>query len=104
MSLNDLWGENIASLDKTIPGLISAFLGSPHYELATIIGKWGPLHVTGSTSSTFPMTDYFHELNKDILVTKEHQLAAPTVVWLLLNALNQAEMTINDLENESQPL
>ena len=39
-----------------------------------------------------------------IYVMKGLQLAASTVVWLLLNALNQAEMRANTLENENQLL
>jgi len=50
------------------------------------------------------MVDYFHGLSKDILVTKEQQLAASVVAWPLLNALNQAKMSANTLENENQLL
>ena len=50
------------------------------------------------------MVDYFHRLSKDILVTKEWPLVASAVAWLLLNALNQAEMRANTLENENQLL
>jgi len=39
-------GENIFYLDKTIPGHIPGFLGSPYYKLAAIIEKWGPLWVS----------------------------------------------------------
>lgn len=72
------WGESITpSLDKTIPEQIPGFLGSP-YELVTTIEKLGPLCAMGNNSS-FCMVDYFHGLSKDILVTKEQQLAASTV-------------------------
>ena len=54
--------------------------------------------------SPFHVTDYFLGLSKDILITKEWQLAASTVAWPLLNALNQAEMRANTLENENQLL
>jgi len=47
------------------------------------------------------MADYSHGLSEGILVTKEHQLAASTVAWPLLIALNQAEMTTNTLESEN---
>ena len=78
------WGESITpSLDKTIPEQIPGFLGSPY---------------------AFCMVDYFHGLSKDILITKEWQLAASTVAWPLLNALNQAKMRANTLENENQLL
>ena len=50
------------------------------------------------------MVDYFHGLNKDILVTKEQQLAASTVARPQLNALNQAKMKANTLENENESL
>jgi len=86
-----------------IPGQITGFLGSPYYELATIIEKWAPLYVMGNISP-FCMVDYFHGLSKDILITKEWQLAAYMVTWPLLNALNQAEMRANTLENENQLL
>jgi len=92
-------GENITPLDKTIPGQIPGFLGSPYYALATIVEKWCPLWVTGNISSPSHMADYCHGLDKDVLVTKECQLAASTVAWPLLNALNQTEMTTNTLEN-----
>ena len=58
----------------------------------------------GNTSSLSHVADYFHGLSKDLLVTKEHQLAASTVAWPLLIALNQAEMTTNAFENENQLL
>jgi len=83
-----------------IPGQIPEFLGSPYYELATIIEKWGPLGVMGNISP-FCMADYFHRLSKDILVIKEQQLSASTVAWPLLNVLNQAEMRANTLENKN---
>jgi len=54
--------------------------------------------------SPFHVTDYFLGLSKDILITKGWQLAASAVVWPLLNALNQAEMRANTLENENQLL
>jgi len=38
--------------------------------------------------SPFCMVEYFQGLDKDILITKEWQLAASTVAWPLLNALN----------------
>lgn len=52
----------LPSLDETIPGQIPGFLGSPYYELATTIEKWGPLHVMKNTSP-FHMADYFHGLS-----------------------------------------
>lgn len=97
-------GESITPLNKTIPVHIPGFLGSPYYELASIIEKWGPLRVTGNISSPSRMLDYFHGLDKAILVTKEHHLAAFTVAWPLLNTLNRAEMRNNTLENENQLL
>jgi len=36
-------GENAIPLDKMIPGQVPGFLGSPCYELANILEKWGPL-------------------------------------------------------------
>jgi len=50
------------------------------------------------------MADYFHGLDKYILITQECQLAASTMVWPLLNALNQAKISNNTLENENQLL
>jgi len=38
----DQGGEHYP-LDKTIPGHIPGFLGSPYYRLAVISEKWGPL-------------------------------------------------------------
>ena len=97
-------GENITPLDKMIPGQIPEFLGSPYYELATIIEKWGPLRVMGNISP-FHMADYFLEgLSKDVLITKERQLAAFAVAWPLLNALNQAEIRASALGNENRLL
>jgi len=58
----------------------------------------------GNISSPSLTADYFHRLSKDMLVTKERQLAASTVAWPLLIALNQAEMRSNTLENENQLL
>lgn len=83
-------GENV------IPG----FLGSPYYQLATFIEKWGPLRGMGDTSP-FRTAEYCQGLDKDILVTKERQLAASTVAWPLLNALYQAERSADALESES---
>ena len=79
-------GENITPLDKTIPGRIPGFLESPYYEHAAIIGKWGPLRVTENISSPSYAVDYFHGLDKDILVLKECHLTASTMAWPLLNA------------------
>lgn len=62
---------------------------------AVVIEKWAPLWVTGNI---------FHGLDKDILITKECQLPACAVVWPLLNALNQAEISNNALKNENQLL
>ena len=91
-------------LDKMIPGQIPGFLGSPYYKLKTSIEKWGPLCVMGNISP-FCMAEYFRGLDKDILyITKERQLVASTVVWPLLNALNQAEIRADTLESESQLL
>ena len=58
----------------------------------------------GNISSPSLTADYFHRLSKDMLVTKERQLAASTVAWPLLIALNQLEMTTNTLENQNQLL
>ena len=90
-------------LDKMIPGQIPGFLGSPYYELMAIIEKWGPLWVIGNMSP-FHMADYFQGLHRDILITKEWQLAASTVAWPLLHALNQAEKRADTLENENKLL
>ena len=46
------------------------------------------------------MVEYFQGLDRDILIIEEQQLAASTVAWWLLHALNQAET----LENENQLL
>ena len=54
--------------------------------------------------SPFCMVEYFQGLDKDKLITKEWQLAASIVAWPLLNSLNQAEITANILESESQLL
>ena len=54
--------------------------------------------------SPFRMVDYFQGLHRDILITKERQLAASTVAWPLLHALNQAEKRADTLENENQLL
>ena len=96
-------GENTIPLVKMIPGQIPGFLGSPSYQLATIIEKWGPLRPWGSISPV-RLTEYFQGLDKDVLTTKERQLAASTVAWPLLNALNQAETRSGSLENENQLL
>ena len=96
--------ENITLLDKTIPGHIPGFLGSPYYELVIIIEKWGSLQVTGNISSPSPMADYFCGLDHDILITKEHQRATSTMAWPLSNALNQVEISNNTLEKENQLL
>lgn len=50
------------------------------------------------------MEEYFYGLNKDILITKEQQLALSTVAWPLLMALNHAELSNCTLENENQLL
>ena len=94
---------NATPLDKIIPGEIPGFLGSPYYELATIIEKWGPLRVMRNIS-LFRMAEYFQGLEKDVLITKERQLAASTVAWPLLNALNQTEKRADALENRNQLL
>ena len=54
--------------------------------------------------SPFRMVDYFQGLHRDILITKERQLAASTVAWPLLHALNQAEKRAGTLENENRLL
>ena len=86
-----------------IPGQTPGFLGSPYYVLATITKKRGFLRVMGNSPPCRAETR-FHGLSKDILVTKEWWLAASTVAWLLLNALNQTEMRTNTIENEHQLL
>ena len=73
-------GRTIPALDKMITGQILGFLGSPYYKLVTIIEKWGPLQVIGNMSP-FCMVNYFQGLDRDILITKEWQLAASTVAW-----------------------
>ena len=50
------------------------------------------------------MADYFHGLDKYILITQECQLAASTMVWPLLNALKKTKISNNTLENENQLL
>jgi len=52
----------------------------------------------------FCMEDYFHGLHRDMLITKERQLAASIVAWPLLHALNQAEKRVDTLENENEML
>lgn len=99
--LNGSGKRTLPSLDKMIPGQIPGFLGSPYYELETIIEKWGPLCVIGNISPCC-LVDYCQGLSKDILIIKEQQLVASTVAWPLLNALNQAEIRANTLENENQ--
>ena len=86
-----------------IPGQIPEFLGSPYYELATIIEKRGPQRIIGSMSP-FRMADYFQGLHRDILIIREWQLATSTVAWPLLHALNQAEKRADTLENENELL
>lgn len=54
--------------------------------------------------SPFHVVDYFQGLHRDILITKEWQLAASTVAWPLLHALNQAEKRADTLENENELL
>ena len=54
--------------------------------------------------SPFRVADCFQGLDRDVLITKERQLAASMVAWPLLNALNQAEIRANTLENENQLL
>ena len=54
--------------------------------------------------SPFRMADYFQGLHRDILITKERQLATSTVAWPLLHALNQAEKRAGTLENENELL
>jgi len=58
---------NTILLDKMIPGQIPLFLGSPYYQLATIIEKWGPLRTLGNISPV-RLTEYFKGLDKDILI------------------------------------
>ena len=95
--------RTLCPLDKMFSGWNPGFLGSYYYELPSITEKWSPLCVMGNISP-FHVTDYFLGLSKDILITKGWQLAASAVVWPLLNALNQAEMRANTLENENQLL
>ncbi|XP_042682678.1 leucine-rich repeat-containing protein 2 [Centrocercus urophasianus] len=89
--------EKNTPLEKMTPRQIPGFVGSPCY--AVIIEKRDPLHVLGSISP-YHMADYFQGLSKDVLINKERQLAASTVAWPLLNALNHAEVRNNTLENE----
>ena len=93
-------GGDITPLEDMIPGEIPGFWGSPYYELATTIEKWGPLRLMGNTSPTL-MADYFHALGKDVLTTPERQLAASTVAWPLLDALNKADKENTKLMNEN---
>lgn len=96
-------GEDVTPPHKMILGQVPGFVGSPYYELGITIEKWGSLHVMRNISP-YHMAGYFQGLNKDILIMKEQQLAAFTVAWPLLNALNQVEMRNNTLENENQLL
>lgn len=50
------------------------------------------------------MAEYFYWLGEDFLITKEQQLAASTVVGLLLMVLNCMELSNNTLRNENQLL
>jgi len=50
------------------------------------------------------MVEYFQGLDRDILIIEEQQLAASTVVWPLLTALNQTEKKADALENKNQLL
>jgi len=93
-------GKNSTPLDKMIPEQILGFLC---YKLAAIIEKWGPLRVIGNMFP-FCMADYFQGLHRNILITKEWQLATSTLAWPLLHALNQAEKRANTSENENQLL
>jgi len=94
---------NTTPLDKMIPGQIPGFLASPYYEVAPHFEKWDPLWVI-ENMSPFCMADYFHGLHRDMLITKERQLAASIVAWPLLHALNQAEKRVDTLENENEML
>jgi len=51
--------------------------------------------------SPYCMVDYMQGLSKDILITKEWQLAASTVAWTLLNSLNQTKIRADTLENKN---
>ena len=94
ISKNGSGGEHYSPLDKMIPGQIPGFLESPYYKLVTIAEKMDRLPIIGNIFP-FRVVVYFHGLSKDILITKERQLAASMVAWPLLNALNQAEIRIN---------
>ena len=83
--------EKAIPLGKILPGQIPGFMGSPYFQLATIIEQWGPLRVVDNMSP-FRLTEYFQGLHMDILTTRERQMAASIVAWSLLTALNQAEM------------
>ena len=63
----------------------------------------GPLSVVGNVSP-YCLADYFQGLGKDILVTRERQLAASTMAWLLLNALSNAKIRNNTLVNKNELL
>lgn len=64
-------GEDVTPVNKTILGHNSGFLGLPYYELVLIIEKWDPLWVNGNISFPSHLADYFHGLDKDILIIKE---------------------------------
>ena len=50
------------------------------------------------------IAEYLYGLSKDILLTKEQQLAASTVAWPLLMALNQLNVSEEALADENQLL
>lgn len=50
------------------------------------------------------MAEYFHGLSKDILITREQQLALSTMAWPLLMALSWLNMPEEALPNENQLL
>ena len=80
-------------------------LGSPYHRIASIIEKWGPLEDGGNVQeSPARLAEYFNSLNKNALTTLERQLAASTVVWSLLMALNQLNIHEEALTDENQLL
>lgn len=100
------FGRGKASpISEVLPGHIPGFLGSPYHGIACIIEKWGPLRDAGNVQeSPARLAEYFSSPNKNVLTTRERQLAASTVAWPPLMALNRLNITEGVLTDENQLL
>jgi len=90
-------------ISEVLPGHIPGFLGSPYHRIACIVEKWGPLWDGGNgQESSACLADYFSSLKKNVLTTRERQLAASMVAWPLPMALNLLNITEAALTDENQ--